>query len=81
MQELKLGGYSMINILQQLEEVEIQQILALQPKVSVEEAFRLYKQKMALVNAFHNQQLVKRVERLVRPSWFKRVIDQIFQPQ
>jgi hypothetical protein len=54
----------MNNTVQRIEEIEIQQILALDSKVSLAEARELHKKKMDLLNEYKNEQLMNKVESL-----------------
>jgi hypothetical protein len=60
--------------IEQIEEVMIMQIRALDTKVPIEIAQALYQFKMHLINQHHNEQLHKKAERLARPNVFQRIV-------
>lgn len=53
----------MKSTIEQIEEVMIMQIRALDPKVSVEAAQALYVLKLHLINQYNREQLINRAER------------------
>lgn len=58
----------------QIEEVIIMQIRALDSGVSVEAAHGLSDLKLHLINQYHNEQLLKKAEALIRPGLFQRIV-------
>jgi hypothetical protein len=60
--------------LNQIEEVVIMQMRALDPRVSVEAAQALNVLKLHLINQYHNEQLVKYAELLIRPTILQRIV-------
>ena len=63
-----------IDTLDLIEEVVIMQIRALDNRVSLEAAQSLQEVKLHLINQYHNEQLLKKAERLIRPSWHRRLL-------
>ena len=64
----------MKSTLNQIQEVIIMQMRALDPKVSIEAAQALNVLKLHLINKYHREQLIKEAERLMQPNWFQRLI-------
>jgi hypothetical protein len=60
--------------IEQIEEVMIMQIRALDTKVPMEVALALYQLKMHLITQHHNEQLIKKAESLIRPNVFQRIV-------
>lgn len=60
--------------LNQIEEVMIMQMRALDPKVSVEAAQALNVLKLHLINQHHREQLIKHAERLINPNLWQRFV-------
>lgn len=60
--------------LNQIEEVMIMQMRALDPKVSVEAAQSLHELKLYLINQYHREQLIKHAERLTKPNVWQRIV-------
>lgn len=60
--------------LNQIQEVMIMQMRALDPKVSVEAAQALNVMKLHLINQYHNEQLIKHAERLIKPNVWQRIV-------
>jgi hypothetical protein len=60
--------------IQQIEEVTILQIRALDTRVPLEAAQALHQLKLHLINQYYNEQLLKRAERLMRPNAWQRLV-------
>lgn len=58
--------------LQQLQQVEIQQILALRPNVTVEAAKQLHQTKMQLISQLKQERLVYHASG--KSNWFNRIV-------
>jgi hypothetical protein len=58
----------------QIQEVMIMQMRALDPKVSVEAAKALNVLKLHLINQYHREQLIKHAERLIKPNVWQRIV-------
>lgn len=60
--------------IEQIEEVMIMQMRALDSRVSVEAAQALHELKLHLINQYHHEQLIKHADSMIRPSVWQRVV-------
>lgn len=60
--------------LNQIQEVTIMQMRALDPKVSVEAAQALNVLKLHLINQYQREQLIKHTEQVIRPNVWQRIV-------
>lgn len=60
--------------LNQIQELMIMQMRALDPRVSVEAAKALNLLKLHLINQYHSEQLIKHAESLIIPNVWQRIV-------